>query len=171
MFDYETLRQVLVAIRLFRTNKRLIHSWRTNAKSVNHISNHDFKCLSGSLIPTDMSECAAKFRFASVTKSPDTHFLLQLVSAECDHEWLFLPDFEMTKNCRPQLTRNQKRMMIDLFQAGLTPVEVIDHLNTFVPCGNTFPGCTSKSCVNQMKDGHGFNYSSVHNDFSYRQVG
>ena len=50
-------------------NKLLIDSSSSIPKSVNQISDHDFKCLSGSLISTEKSECVAKFHFASVIDS------------------------------------------------------------------------------------------------------
>ena len=57
----------LVSIQLFRTNF-LIDGWFIISKSVNHVFDHGFKCRLGSSIVTDKSECAAKFRFASVER-------------------------------------------------------------------------------------------------------
>ena len=45
----------------------LIDSWCSISKSVNHISDHGFKCPPGSVISTDTSENVAKFRFALVS--------------------------------------------------------------------------------------------------------
>ena len=41
-------------------------SWRSSSRNVNHISYYSFRCVSGSVISTDMSECVANFCFASV---------------------------------------------------------------------------------------------------------
>ena len=36
--------------------------WRHFSKSVNHVSDQGFKCLSGSVMSTDKSDCVAKFK-------------------------------------------------------------------------------------------------------------
>ena len=66
VLEYESLWQVLVSIWLFRTNS----DWHrcSNSKSVDHISDHGFKCLLGFVILTDKSKCVAKFMFASAWK-------------------------------------------------------------------------------------------------------
>ena len=48
------------------SNKLLIGSWFSISKGVDHICGYGFKCLSGSVIYTDKSECIAKLRFACV---------------------------------------------------------------------------------------------------------
>ena len=48
------------------TNKSLINSWCSTSNRVIETSDHSFKCLFGYAISTNKSECAAKFRFASV---------------------------------------------------------------------------------------------------------
>ena len=73
-FEYGTVWQVLVSISLFRTN-----FWLTvvvQFLKVNHISNHGFKCLLGSVIPTEKSECGAKFCFTSDSIVSVKDFLL-----------------------------------------------------------------------------------------------
>ena len=51
----------------------VIDSWRSTSKSVNLISDHAFRCISGSLISTDKSECVAMFRFASALNPQTSH--------------------------------------------------------------------------------------------------
>ena len=64
-FFIEILWQLIASIWLF-SNKLLIDSCSRISKNVNHISNHGFKYLLGSVISIDTSERVAKFSFASV---------------------------------------------------------------------------------------------------------
>ena len=63
LFEYETVRQVLVSDWLSWT--LLTARWCIVSKSVNHISDHVLKWLSRSAISTDQWECVAKFRLVS----------------------------------------------------------------------------------------------------------
>ena len=64
------------------SNKLLIETCKSNSKSVSHISDRYFKCLSLSAISTDNSNCVAKFRFASVFK---VESFVCLGSISCRH--------------------------------------------------------------------------------------
>ena len=68
IFEYETLRATCFILTF--SNKLSIYN-SCNSKSVNHISDHDFKCLLESVISTDKSQCVAKFHFASASRCGD----------------------------------------------------------------------------------------------------
>ena len=50
------------------SNKHLVDRCCSISRSVNHVSDHGFECLLGSMVSTDGSGYAAKFCFASVYK-------------------------------------------------------------------------------------------------------
>ena len=70
------------------SSKLFVGRWLNIFKCVNHISDHGFKCFSGSLISTDKQEFAMKFRFASVLNNDmfygsDSYYQLSIKQFNC----------------------------------------------------------------------------------------